>query len=119
MNVLLIGSGGREHALAWALSSSPLLTQLHVCPGNAGIAQIATCQPLDAADHAAVTAFCRKNDIAFVIIGPEAPLVAGLADTLAYNGILHFGPTAAAAQLEGSKGYTKDLCREYNVPTAA
>ncbi len=119
MNVLLIGSGGREHALAWALSSSPLLTQLHVCPGNAGIAQIATCQPLDASDHAAVLAFCRTHDIAFVIIGPEAPLVAGLADTLAANGILHFGPTAAAAQLEGSKGYTKDLCREVNIPTAA
>jgi phosphoribosylamine---glycine ligase len=119
MNVLLIGSGGREHALAWALTSSPLLSELHVCPGNAGIAQIATCSPLDAADHAAVLAFCRTHDIAFVIIGPEAPLVAGLADTLAANGILHFGPTAAAAQLEGSKGYTKDLCREYNIPTAA
>ena len=119
MNVLLIGSGGREHALAWALSSSPLLTQLHVCPGNAGIAQIATCSALDASDHEAVLAFCRTHGIAFVVIGPEAPLVAGLADTLADNGILHFGPSAAAAQLEGSKGYTKDLCRKYNIPTAA
>jgi len=119
MNVLLIGSGGREHALAWALSSSPLLSTLYCCPGNAGIAQVAICLPLNAADHAAVLAFCREHDIAFVVIGPEAPLVAGLADTLAFNGILHFGPTAAAAQLEGSKGYTKDLCREFNIPTAA
>ncbi len=119
MNVLLIGSGGREHALAWALSTSPLLTTLYCCPGNAGIAELATCQPLDASDHAAVIGFCRIHDIGFVIIGPEAPLVAGLADALGAAQIKHFGPSRLAAQLEGSKGYTKDLCREFNIPTAA
>ena len=119
MNVLLIGSGGREHALAWALSASPLLTTLHCCPGNAGIAEIAACSPLDAASHSDVIAFCRAHAIGFVIIGPEAPLVAGLADALASANIKHFGPGKLAAQLEGSKGYTKDLCREHNIPTAA
>jgi phosphoribosylamine---glycine ligase len=119
MNVLLIGSGGREHALAWALKASPLLKTLHCCPGNAGIATIATCSPLDASDHAAVIAFCRQHDIGFVIIGPEAPLVAGLGDALTTAAIKHFGPSKLAAQLEGSKGYTKDLCREFAIPTAA
>ena len=119
MNVLLIGSGGREHAIAWALSASALLTKLYCAPGNAGIAEIAECIPLDAAKHDAVIAFCRVNAIGFVIIGPEGPLVAGLGDDLGAAGIKYFGPTKAAAQLEGSKGYTKDLCREFNIPTAA
>jgi phosphoribosylamine--glycine ligase len=119
MNILLIGSGGREHALAWALTASPLLTKLYCAPGNAGIVQHAECIALDTADHAAVISFCRTHDIAFVVIGPEAPLVAGLGDALDKAGIKYFGPTAAAAQLEGSKGYTKDLCAEYGIPTAA
>jgi phosphoribosylamine--glycine ligase len=118
MNVLLIGSGGREHALAWALSSSPLIGDLHCCPGNAGIALIARCEPLDAGDHAAVIAYCRDNDIGFVVIGPEAPLVGGLGDALTGAGIKHFGPSAAAARLEGSKGFTKELCRKAHIPTA-
>lgn len=119
MNVLLIGAGGREHALAWALSASPLLTKLFCAPGNPGIAEVAACISLDPADHAAVIRFCRENQIALVVIGPEAPLVAGLGDALGKSGIRYFGPTKAAAQLEGSKGFTKDLCREANIPTAA
>jgi phosphoribosylamine--glycine ligase len=119
MNVLLIGAGGREHALAWALSASPLLTKLFCAPGNAGIAEVAACVPLDPADHAAVIRFCRDQRIDLVVIGPEAPLVAGLGDALGDSGIRYFGPTRAAAQLEGSKGFTKDLCREANIPTAA
>ncbi len=119
MNILLIGSGGREHALGWALAQSPLTTKLYCAPGNAGIADVATCVPLSAADHGAVIRFCREHDIGFVVIGPEAPLVAGLADDLANAGIKHFGPSKAAAQLEGSKGFTKDLCREAGIPTAA
>ncbi len=119
MNVLLIGSGGREHALAWALIASPLLTKLICAPGNPGIAEMAECMPLDAANHAAVVAFSRAHAIDFVVIGPEAPLVAGLGDALGAAGIKYFGPTKAAAQLEGSKGYTKDLCREAGIPTGA
>ena len=119
MNVLLIGSGGREHALAWALSASPLLTKLYAAPGNAGIADVAECRALNAADHAAVLAFVKENAIDFVVIGPEAPLVAGLGDALTDAGIKHFGPSQAAAQLEGSKGFTKDLCREAGIPTGA
>lgn len=119
MNVLLIGSGGREHALAWALTASPRLSKLYCAPGNAGIAQIADCVQLDVSDAAAVIAFCRSAAIGFVMIGPEAPLVAGLGDALGEAGITYFGPTAAAAQLEGSKGYTKDLCAEHGIPTAA
>ena len=118
MNVLLIGSGGREHALAWAISGSSLLEKLYCAPGNAGIAEIADCVVLDVADHGAVIAFCRDKTIDFVVIGPEAPLVAGLSDALAAAGIKHFGPSAAAAQLEGSKGFTKDLCAEFKIPTA-
>src|SRR3990170_5702163 len=101
MNVLLIGSGGREHALAWALARSPLLSKLTCAPGNAGIAEVGTCVPLDAADHASVIRFCRENAIGFVVIGPEAPLVAGLADALARAGLKHLGPSQAAARLEG------------------
>jgi phosphoribosylamine--glycine ligase len=119
MNVLLIGGGGREHALAWALSASPLLTKLYAAPGNAGIAELATCVALDVADSAAVLAFVRDIEIGFVVIGPEAPLVAGLGDALAAAGVKHFGPSKAAAQLEGSKGFTKDLCREAGIPTGA
>ena len=119
MNVLLIGSGGREHALAWALSASPLLSKLYCAPGNAGIAEVAECVRLDPADHDAVIRFCRDHGIGLVVIGPEAPLVAGLGDALGEAGIRYFGPTKAAAQLEGSKGFTKDLCREANIPTAA
>jgi phosphoribosylamine--glycine ligase len=119
MNVLLIGSGGREHALAWALSASPLLTKLYAAPGNAGIAELADCVQLDAGDHGAVLGFIRAHAIDFVVIGPEAPLVGGLSDALAAAGIKHFGPSKAASQLEGSKGYTKDLCREAGIPTGA
>ena len=119
MNVLLIGSGGREHALAWSLTASPLLQNLYCAPGNPGIAEIAQCVPLNAADHAATIEFCKTHDIGLVVIGPEAPLVSGLGDALGRADIKYFGPTAAAAQLEGSKGYTKDLCREFNIPTAA
>lgn len=119
MNVLLIGSGGREHALAWSLSSSPILTKLYCAPGNAGIAALADCVALDVANHDAVIAFCRSHDIGFVVIGPEAPLVAGLGDALGHAGLGYFGPTKAAAQLEGSKGFTKDLCSEFSIPTAA
>ena len=119
MNVLLIGSGGREHALAWAISASPLLGTLFAAPGNPGIAQYATCVVLDVADHKAVIAFCRLQTIGLVVVGPEAPLVAGLADDLKAAGIKVFGPSRLAAQLEGSKGFTKDLCKEAGIPTAA
>ena len=119
MRVLLIGSGGREDALAWALGASPLLTALYAAPGNGGICGRATCVDLRIDDHAAVIAFCRQERIDFVVIGPEAPLVAGLADDLAGAGIKAFGPSAAAAQLEGSKGFTKEVCREAGIPTAA
>jgi len=119
MNVLLIGTGGREHALAWALSASPLLSKLFCAPGNAGIAEVAECVELDSGDHDAVIQFCRDQRIELVMIGPEAPLVAGLGDALGVAGIRYCGPTKAAAQLEGSKGYTKDLCRDANIPTAA
>ncbi|HYD15986.1 MAG TPA: phosphoribosylamine--glycine ligase N-terminal domain-containing protein, partial [Hyphomicrobium sp.] len=101
MNVLLIGSGGREHALAWALSASPLLTKLYAAPGNAGIAELAECVALNVTDHAAVLGFIAEKDIGFVVIGPEAPLVAGLSDALAAVGVKHFGPSQAASQLEG------------------
>jgi phosphoribosylamine--glycine ligase len=119
MNVLLIGAGGREHALAWALSASPLLTKLFCAPGNPGIAEVAQCIPIDPADHDVIIEFCRDARIELVVIGPEAPLVAGLGDALGEAGIKYFGPTKAAAQLEGSKGFTKDLCRKANIPTAA
>ncbi len=119
MNVLLIGSGGREHALAWAMTASPLLEKLYCAPGNAGIAEQAECVALDITNHDAVIAFCRDNAVDFVVIGPEAPLVGGLGDALDAAGIAYFGPNAAAARLEGSKGFTKDLCAQFNIPTAA
>ena len=119
MRVLLIGSGGREHALAWKLAQSPLLTALYAAPGNPGIGEEATLVDLDIADDSAVLTFCRRESIDFVVVGPEAPLVAGLADTLRTGGIAVFGPSAAAAQLEGSKGFTKDICAKYGIPTGA
>jgi phosphoribosylamine--glycine ligase len=119
MNILLLGSGGREHALAWKIAASPLVDRLYCAPGNAGIANEAECVALDLADHGAVIAFCRDKAIDFVVVGPEAPLVAGIVDALAAAGIKAFGPTAAAARLEGSKSFTKDLCRANNIPTAA
>jgi phosphoribosylamine--glycine ligase len=118
MNILLLGSGGREHALAWKIAASPLVTKLWCAPGNAGIAREAICVALDIADHAAVIDFCRANRIDFVVVGPETPLVAGVVDDLAAAGIKAFGPGSAAAQLEGSKGFTKDLCKANNIPTA-
>ena len=119
MNILLLGSGGREHALAWKIAASPLVTKLWCAPGNAGIAQEAECVALDIADHAEVIDFCRANRIDFVVVGPETPLVAGIVDDLVSAGIKAFGPGRAAAQLEGSKGFTKDLCKANNIPTAA
>jgi phosphoribosylamine--glycine ligase len=119
MNVLLIGTGGREHALAWKLAASPMLTKLFAAPGNPGIAKEAELVDLDIADHAAVIAFCEAEKISLVIVGPEGPLVDGLADPLREKGIRVFGPSKAAAQLEGSKGFTKDLCAEYGIPTGA
>ncbi|MBY8918200.1 phosphoribosylamine--glycine ligase [Nitratireductor sp. L1-7-SE] len=119
MNVLLIGSGGREHALAWKLAASPVLTKLYAAPGNPGMAGDAECVALDVSDHAAVVAYCREKAIDLVVVGPEAPLVAGLADALTDAGIRVFGPSAAAARLEGSKSFTKELCDRYAIPTAA
>lgn len=119
MKVLLIGSGGREHALAWKLAQSPLMEAFYAAPGNPGIAEHATLVALDIDDHGVVTAFCKEKAIDFVVVGPEAPLVAGLADVLRAAGIAVFGPSAAAAQLEGSKGFTKDLCARFDIPTGA
>lgn len=119
VNVLLIGSGGREHALAWKLAASPRLGTLYAAPGNPGIAAQAELINLDVTNHEAVKAFCTEVSIGLVVVGPEAPLVAGLADALDEAGIPVFGPSAAAARLEGSKGFTKSLCSRYNIPTAA
>ena len=118
MKVLLFGGGGREHALAWKLSQSPRLTKLFAAPGNPGIAEHAELVELDPADHGAVTAFCRAERIDLVVIGPEAPLVAGLGDALRQAGMAVFGPNREAAQLEGSKSFTKDLCARSGIPTA-
>ena len=118
MNILLIGSGGREHAIANALARSPRLKQLFVAPGNPGIARRGELVDLDVADHRSVAVFCRQNGVGLVVVGPEQPLIAGIADDLAAQDILVFGPTRAAARLEGSKGFTKDLCRAHHIPTA-
>ena len=118
MNILLLGGGGREHALAWKLAQSPRLGKLYAAPGNPGIAEYAELVVLDLADHATVIAFCEARDIGLVVVGPEAPLVDGLADSLRGAGFSVFGPSKAAAQLEGSKGFTKDLCTRANIPTA-
>jgi phosphoribosylamine--glycine ligase len=117
MKILVIGSGGREHALSWRIKQSPLVSEVFCAPGNAGTREDVTCVALSA--HADIIAFCKKEKIDLVVVGPEAPLVAGLADALDTAGIAVFGPSAKAAQLEGSKGFTKDLCRKYNIPTAA
>jgi phosphoribosylamine---glycine ligase len=119
MNILLLGSGGREHALAWKVAASPLVRRLVCAPGNAGIARECELATLDIADHAAVIAFCQAQGIDLVVIGPEGPLCAGIVDDLGAAGIKAFGPSGAAAQLEGSKGFTKDLCRANAIPTAA
>ena len=119
MIVLLLGSGGREHALAWKLAQSERLTKLYAAPGNPGIAEVAECVDLDPTHIESVLAFARDENVGLVVIGPEAPLVAGLGDLLRENGILTFGPNRQAAQLEGSKGFTKDLCTRANIPTAA
>ncbi|MBI3433924.1 MAG: phosphoribosylamine--glycine ligase [Proteobacteria bacterium] len=119
MRILLLGSGGREHALAWKIVASPLCRKLWCAPGNAGIAREAECVALDIADTAQVVAFCKSNNVDFVVVGPEAPLVAGIVDALEAAQIKTFGPTRAAARLEASKGFTKDLCRDHHIPTAA
>src|SRR3954470_8760721 len=113
MHILLLGSGGREHALAWKSAASPLVTKLWCAPGNAGIAREAECVPLDIADHPAVIDFCRTNAVGLVGDDPETPLAAGIVDDLAAAGIKAFGPSKKAAQLEGSKGFTKALCTEF------
>lgn len=117
-NVLLIGSGGREHALAWKLAQSPLMGNFYCAPGNAGICAIAKCVALDVADHDEIIDFCRENAIDLVVVGPEAPLVAGLVDDLSAAGIKAFGPSAQAAQLEGSKAFTHEICDQFDIPAA-
>ena len=119
MNILLLGSGGREHALAWKMADSPLVDRLYCAPGNPGIANDAELVDLDLVDSAAVAGFCRMRGIDLVVVGPEAPLVAGLVDALEGAGVACFGPSQAAARLEGSKGFAKDLCRAHAIPTAA
>ncbi|MCV9939580.1 phosphoribosylamine--glycine ligase [Boseaceae bacterium BT-24-1] len=119
MNILLIGSGGREHALAWAISASPLCDKLFIAPGNPGTAQCGENVVLDIADHRAVADFCKLMGVGLVVVGPEGPLVDGIVDDLEAAGIKTFGPSRAAAQLEGSKAFTKELCAEFGIPTAA
>ncbi|HEY8007601.1 MAG TPA: phosphoribosylamine--glycine ligase [Methylocella sp.] len=119
MNILLIGSGGREHAIATALAKSPLLETLFAAPGNPGMEGLARSVSLDVADHQAIVAFCKANSVDLVVVGPEAPLVAGLVDDLTAAGIKAFGPSKAAARLEGSKSFTKAFCARHAIPTAA
>ena len=119
MNILILGSGGREHSLAWAIKQNPKTDRLIVAPGNAGIAMLAECADLDILDGAAVVGFCAENAVDFVIIGPEGPLAAGVADATRAAGLLTFGPSKAAAQLESSKGFTKEICDACGAPTAA
>ena len=119
MKVLVVGSGGREHALCWALGASPLCETLWCAPGNAGIAEVAECVAIGAEDVDKLTDFAVANRADLVVVGPEAPLVAGLADRLRAAGIKTFGPSQAAAALEGSKGFMKDFCARHNIPTAA
>ena len=119
MKVLVVGSGGREHALCWSIAASPLVDKLYCAPGNAGIAREATCVDIDVMDSDGLIGFCRAKAIDFVVVGPEAPLVAGLVDALEAAGIRAFGPNEKAAVLEGSKAFTKDFCARHNIPTAA
>jgi len=119
MNILLIGSGGREHALAWAISASPLCDKLFIAPGNPGTAECGSNVVLDIADHRGVADFCKLMSVGLVVVGPEGPLVDGIVDDLEAAGIKTFGPSKAAAQLEGSKAFTKELCAEFGIPTAA
>ena len=119
MKILVVGSGGREHALCWAIGASPLVSRLYCAPGNAGIADNAVCLDIGAEDVDGIVAFATEEVLDLVVVGPEAPLVAGLADRLAEAGIRVFGPSAAAARLEGSKGFMKDLCAKHGIPTAA
>jgi phosphoribosylamine---glycine ligase len=119
VRILVVGGGGREHALTWAIAASPLVDALYCAPGNAGIAQDATCVPIAADDLDGLVRFAQDERIDFVVVGPEAPLVAGLVDRLEAAGIKAFGPAAAAARLEASKGFTKDLCAAHDIPTAA
>ena len=118
MRVLVVGSGGREHALCWALAASPLLTKLWCAPGNPGTAQLAENVPIGVLDFPALVAFARDHAVDLVLPGPEAPLVAGVADAMAAAGIACCGPTAAAARLEGSKSFTKEICDAVGIPTA-
>jgi phosphoribosylamine---glycine ligase len=118
MNILILGSGGREHSLAWAVKQNPKTDRLIVAPGNAGIAMLAECADIDILDGAAVVTFCEENAIDFVIVGPEAPLAAGVADACRAAGLLTFGPSAAAARLEASKAFTKEICDACGAPTA-
>jgi len=119
MNILILGSGGREHALVWKMAGSPLADKLYCAPGNAGIAREAECVALDLADHRDVISFCQAKKIDLVVVGPEVPLCAGIVDDLEAAGIKAFGPSKWAARLEGSKGFTKDLCQANKIPTAA
>ncbi|HUI18625.1 MAG TPA: phosphoribosylamine--glycine ligase [Alphaproteobacteria bacterium] len=119
MRILVVGGGGREHALVWALAASPLADKIYCAPGNAGIAESAECVPIAAEDLEALVAFARAQAIDFVVVGPEAPLVLGLVDRLEEGGIKAFGPSAAAAALEGSKGFMKDLAARHGIPSAA
>ena len=118
MRVLVVGAGGREHALTWAIAASPLVDALYCAPGNAGIGEEAECVPIGATDIAGLVEFCRRERIDFVVVGPEAPLALGLVDAFEAAGVPTFGPSAAAAELEGSKGYAKDLCQRAGIPTA-
>ncbi|MGH7094461.1 MAG: phosphoribosylamine--glycine ligase, partial [Stellaceae bacterium] len=119
MRVLVVGSGGREHALCWAIAASPIVEHVYCAPGNAGIADDAECVPVRADDSAGLIGFCKSEAIDFVVVGPETPLVAGLVDALEAAGIAAFGPSAAASVLEASKGFTKDLCAREGIPTAS
>jgi len=118
MRILVIGGGGREHSLCWAISASPLCESLYCAPGNAGIENIAECVPISADDTESLVSFAIKKQIDFVVVGPEAPLVKGIVDQLTNHGIKAFGPSAAAAMLEGSKGFMKKICTKYNIATA-
>ncbi|MGH6753216.1 MAG: phosphoribosylamine--glycine ligase [Bradyrhizobium sp.] len=119
MRILVIGSGGREHALCWAIAGSPLADRVYCAPGNAGIAKDAECVALDITDHPAVIDFCKAHKVDFVVVGPDAPIAAGMVDVLNAAGFKAFGPTKAAGRLESSKTFTKNLCRDNNIPTAA